>query len=117
MTNTGEVAGKEVVQVYYSAPQGVLGKPARELAAFAKTRLLQPGESQTLTINVDNYTLASYNEATTSWEAAAGAYKVMFGASATDIRGNGTYNLKKAQSWKTTDVLHPAEPVAELSLK
>ena len=115
--NTGKVAGKEAVQVYVAAPAGGLEKPAFELRGFAKTNLLQPGESQTLTINVDNYTLASYNEATTSWEAAAGAYKVMFGASATDIRGNGTYNLKKAQSWKTTDVLHPAEPVAELSLK
>ena len=115
--NTGKVAGKEAVQVYVAAPAGGLEKPAFELRGFAKTNLLQPGESQTLTINVDNYTLASYNEATTSWEAAAGAYKVMFGANATDIRGNGTYNLKKAQSWKTTDVLHPAEPVAELSLK
>ena len=115
--NTGKVAGKEAVQIYVAAPAGGLEKPAFELRGFAKTNLLQPGESQTLTINVDNYTLASYNEATTSWEAAAGAYKVMFGASATDIRGNGTYNLKKAQSWKTTDVLHPAEPVAELSLK
>ena len=115
--NTGKVAGKEAVQVYVAAPAGGLEKPAFELRGFAKTNLLQPGESQTLTINIDNYTLASYNEATTSWEAAAGTYKVMFGASATDIRGNGEYKLKKAQSWKTTDVLHPAEPVAELSLK
>lgn len=115
--NTGAVAGKEAVQLYVSAPEGGLEKPAFELRGFAKTDLLQPGQSQTLTINVDNYTLASYNEATCSWETAAGTYKVMFGASATDIRGNGEFKVKKAQSWKTTDVLHPAEPVVELSLK
>ncbi len=115
--NTGKVAGKEAVQLYVSAPEGGLEKPACELKGFAKTNLLQPGESQTLTINVDNYTLASFNEANVAWEAAAGTYKVMFGASVSDIRGAGEYKLKNAQSWKVNDVLHPAEPVVELSLK
>ncbi len=115
--NTGNVAGKEAVQLYVTAPEGGLEKPACELKGFAKTDLLQPGESQTLTINVDNYTLASFNEANVAWEAAAGTYKVMFGANVSDIRGGGEYKLKTAQSWKVNDVLHPAEPVVELSLK
>ena len=114
--NTGSVAGKEAVQVYVAAPAGGLEKPAFELKGFAKTKTLAPGEAQTLTINVDKYTLASFNEATSAWETAAGTYKVMFGANAADIRGTGEYKLKKAESWKTNNVLAPVQPVNELSL-
>ena len=70
-----------------------------------------------LTINVDKYTLASFNEATSAWETAAGTYKVLFGASAADIRGTGEYKLKKGESWKVTNVLAPAQPVNEMSLQ
>jgi beta-glucosidase len=62
VTNTGSVAGREVVQVYYSAPQGVLGKPAKVLAAFGKTGLLQPGESQTMTLCFAVDDMASYDD-------------------------------------------------------
>ena len=115
--NTGAVAGKESVQLYVAAPAGGLEKPAFELKGFAKTKTLAPGEAQTLTINVDKYTLASFNEAASAWETAAGTYKVMFGANAADIRGTGEYKVKKAQSWKVNNVLAPAQPLNELSLK
>ena len=114
--NTGAVAGKEAVQLYVAAPAGGLEKPSFELKGFAKTKELAPGEAQTLTINVDKYTLASFNEATSAWETAAGTYKVMFGANAADIRGTGEYKLKKAESWSVNNVLAPAQPVNELSL-
>ena len=115
--NTGSVAGKEAVQLYVAAPAGGLEKPVFELKGFAKTKELAPGEAQTLTIKVDKYTLASFNEATSAWETAAGTYKVMFGANAADIRGTGEYRLKKAESWKTNNVLAPAAPINELSLQ
>ena len=115
--NTGAVAGKEAVQLYVAAPAGGLEKPAFELKGFAKTKNLAPGEAQTLTINIDKYTLASFNEAASAWETAAGTYKVMFGANAADIRGTGEYKLKKAESWKVNNVLAPAQLINELTLQ
>lgn len=105
VTNTGSVAGKEVVEVYVSAPSGGLEKPSRELKAFGKTNLLAPGESQTLTFSVPAYDLASFNEASSAWETAAGNYQVHFGASVEDIRATGSFKIKKSQSWEVHDVL------------
>jgi beta-glucosidase len=107
VTNTGSVAGKEVVELYVSAPAGGLDKPARELKAFGKTKELKPGESQTLTLKVSAYELASFNEAASAWETAAGSYKVQFGASVDDIRATAPFTLKKAQSWPVHNVLAP----------
>ena len=104
VTNQGQVAGKEVVEVYVHAPEGGLEKPDRELKGFAKTKLLAPGESQTVTVKVDSYSLASFNEATSAWEAPAGNYEVMFGASVNDIRRSAFYKAKKAQSWPVHNV-------------
>ena len=60
--NTGNVAGKEVVQLYYSAPQGKLGKPSKELAAFKKTKLLIPGEAETVVMSFDINDMASFDD-------------------------------------------------------
>ena len=84
---------------------GGLEKPARELKAFAKTKLLAPGESETLTMKVSANEMASFNEEHSAWETAAGTYKVLFGASSVDIRSTASFNFKKVQSWEVHDVL------------
>lgn len=105
VTNNGTVAGREIVEVYVNAPAGGLDKPQLELKAFAKTGLLAPGESQTLHFRVDAYSLASFNEAASAWKAAAGEYKVNFGASVADIRCSGSFKLKKSLTWPVHNVL------------
>lgn len=88
VTNTGIVPGKEVVQLYVSAPQGKLGKPLRSLAAFAKTRCLEPGESEELKLTVPFPELASYDDGGASgyrscYVLEAGEYRFYAG---TDVR-------------------------------
>ena len=107
VTNTGKRAGKEVVELYVSAPAGGLEKPACELKAFAKTGELQPNQSETLTMKVSLYDLASYNEATQSWETAPGKYTIGFGANVEDIRATASYHLSKQYSVKCHDVMRP----------
>ena len=113
--NTGNVAGKEVVQLYLSAPAVRLHKPESELKGFAKTRLLQPGESQTITFVLDPMSLASFDEATSSWIADAGKYTVKVGASSTDIRLTGQFTLPKNLTVKKESMaLAPQVKINEL---
>ncbi len=116
VTNTGKVAGKEVVELYVTAPEAGLVKPACELKAFAKTRELKPGESQTLKMVVDNYGIASFNDANSAWEAPAGTYKISFGASVEDIRATGEYKVKKTVSWPVNDLFELNVPLNEITV-
>ena len=111
ITNTGKSVGKEIVEVYVSAADGGLEKPARELKAFAKTKELQPGQTETLTMNISLYDLASYNEDTQAWETAAGNYTISFGASVEDIRATAPYSLSKQYTVKCHDVMKPDMPL------
>ena len=89
VTNTGSVAGKEVVQVYAKAPLGKLGKPAKELAAFEKTRELQPGESQLITLTWEINDMASYDDLgkvkKSAYVLEAGSYDIYIGTSVRDV--------------------------------
>jgi beta-glucosidase len=93
VTNTGQQPGKEVVQLYVSAPTGKLDKPVEELRAFGKTGLLQPGQSQTLSFVLTAADLASFDTPSTSWVAEGGQYTVKIGASSTDIRLSAAFTL------------------------
>ncbi len=105
--NTGKFDGKEVVQVYVSAPDNkAANKPAKELKAYAKTRLLKPGESQTLTLQVKTADLASFDESASAWVVAEGAYQFLVGVSSQDIKATLSADVK-AQTQKANDVMKP----------
>ena len=77
--NTGKYVGKEAVLIYVSAPQDKLNRPVKELKAFAKTRLLKPGQSQMLKMTVSQQDLASWDTATHQWIKDSGTYKFSIG--------------------------------------
>jgi beta-glucosidase len=105
--NTGNHEGKEVVELYISAPDNkAANKPAKELKAFAKTKLLKPGESETLTLSVTAPELASFDEAASAWVVAEGEYQFLVGASSQDIKATLTANAKSFQI-KANDVMKP----------
>ncbi|WP_339221069.1 glycoside hydrolase family 3 C-terminal domain-containing protein [Paenibacillus sp. FSL W7-1332] len=86
--------GKEVVQVYYEAPQGVLGQPAKVLAAFGKTQELGPGDSQQFTISFPVHTMASYDDAgvtgvPSAYVLEAGTYRLYVGTSVRNVEPIG----------------------------
>ncbi len=114
--NTGKVAGKEVVQLYLAAPATEIEKPVQELKGFAKTKLLQPGESQQLSFELDERSLASFWSGISAWVADKGDYEVRIGASSKDIRHKALFNLPEdIIVEKVHDVLYPNFIMKELS--
>lgn len=95
VTNTGSFAGKEAPQLYVSAPDGKLEKPAIELKAFGKTRELKPGQKETFNFFIDPKDIASFDESTSSWIVEKGTYKFKIGASSSDIRGTLDFKVDK----------------------
>lgn len=117
--NTGDMAGREVVQVYCEAPQGKLGKPSRSLCAFQKTELLQPGESQTLALECPLASLASYDDGGAAghrscWVLEAGEYRFYLG---TDVRSAalaGTVSLPETVVEQLEEACAPVTPFERL---
>ncbi len=95
LTNSGSLAGKEAPQLYVSAPDGKLEKPAIELKAFGKTRELKPGQKETFNFFIDPKDIASFDESTSSWIVEKGTYKFKIGASSSDIRGTLNFKVDK----------------------
>lgn len=93
--NSGKVAGKEVVQLYLSAPTKSIDKPTSELKAFAKSKVLQPGESQTITLTLNPKHLASFVPNRNAWIADSGTYKIAIGTSSLNIKKTVDFSLTK----------------------
>ena len=98
VTNTGDRAGKEIVQFYVSDLTNAARRPEKELKGFEKVAL-NPGETKTVTFTVDKRSLAWYNTEIQDWYAASGAYELLIAASSQDVR------LTKTIQWKSTQVL------------
>ena len=116
ITNSGKVAGREVVQIYLAAPAGNLNKPVKELVAFAKTKLLGPGESQNLSFELHPMDLCSFDPATSSWIAGPGNYVILAGASSLDIRQKAGFTLDRSiEVCKTSRSLVPGVKIETLT--
>jgi beta-glucosidase len=101
--NTGKKAGKEVVQLYLSAPSKTIDKPKEELKAFGKTKLLQPGESQTITLVLNPKNLASFIPRKNAWIAEAGKYRISVGSSSLDIKKSAEFTLVQEKMVEKTN--------------
>mgnify|MGYP000950068950 CR=1 FL=1 len=104
--NTGKAAGKEVVELYLAAPNGAVSKPLKELKAFVKTGLLQPGQKQTVSFALSKKEIASFSEAASAWVADAGSYKLLLGTASNKILVQGSFTLdRETIVEKVNDVL------------
>ena len=107
--NTGKIAGKEVVELYLSAPSKTIDKPTEELKAFGKTNLLQPGESQTIVLTLNSKDLASFIPNKKAWIAEAGSYKVAIGTSSLNIKQTANFTLAKEKIVEKTNSAFAAD--------
>ena len=116
--NTGSRPGRDVLQVYVQAPQGKLGKASRVLVGFEKTRLLQPGESQSLEIAFPLYAAASFDDSgvtgwPSAWVAEAGEYQVYAGANVRQAPQVGSFALPELRVISACRrSVHPTPPTA-----
>ncbi|MBE6949345.1 MAG: hypothetical protein E7456_05810, partial [Ruminococcaceae bacterium] len=121
VTNVGaEYSGKEVIQVYFSAPDGELEKPYQELAAFGKTDLLAPGQKQTLTISFDTADMSSYSEARAAYILEAGEYFIRVGNSSRNTVVAAAATLEETvvtEQLVNQFALEPNNPLDEVSKK
>ncbi len=107
VTNTGAYAGREIVQIYVSKPETTLEQAEIELAGFAKTALLQPGESETVTIRITTDALESYDTENSCYFIDGGDYTFSLAASATDIKATATVHYDACVLRDVTNIATP----------
>jgi beta-glucosidase len=115
ITNSGDVPGKEVVQLYVTAPQNpALPKPVKELKAFGKTGELQAGEKQTLILKLAKSDLASFDNEQSAWVVDPGTYSILLGSSSRDIRQTAELIITDPIIKRTNKVLQLQSPISVL---
>jgi len=114
ITNNGALAGKEVVQVYLTAPEGKLVKPSLALISFGKTKLLQPGESETLTFEISARDISFFDPEAGAWIAESGDYTVGVGASSNKIKHTETFSLPHTKQVEEVSK-HALSPTREIT--
>lgn len=114
VTNTSKVPGKEIAQLYISAPGQDMDKPSKELKGFLKTPLLQPGESYELNFRLNDSDLASFEENKQSWVIESGQYKVSIGPSSITLPLQENFQVKGRTVEKVNSVLELQEELKVL---
>ncbi|MDD4922815.1 MAG: glycoside hydrolase family 3 C-terminal domain-containing protein, partial [Bacteroidales bacterium] len=118
VTNTGKCSGKEVAQLYLSAPATELDKPALELKRYLKTKELVPMESQEIIFELDPMALASFRTGISSWIADRGSYTIRIGSSSADIRLEAKFDVPNPiVVEKLNDALYPNLPIKDLNTR
>lgn len=115
IVNSGNYAGKEVIELYIAAPGKQLEKPEKELRAFTKTKLLVPGESQRVTFLITRPDLASFDEKVSCWRVEPGKYEVHWSSSSRDCRLRDYFKIRKTiDVEKVNPVLLPQQEIKDI---
>jgi glycerate-2-kinase len=104
----------DVIASGITAPEGGLKKPSKELKAFGKTRELNPGESETLTLTWKTMDMSSFNDKSSSWELAKGKYLWHIATSAADVKSTIEHKINSSKKIKVNDVMKPAQKIATI---
>jgi len=99
ITNTGSVVGAQVAQLYVSLPPIGVTTPALQLRSFAKTKLLEPGKTELLTMTLDKYAVSFWDTPKSAWKVKAGRYGVHVGSNSVELLLKGEFELKKSFEW------------------
>ena len=115
VVNTGACAGKEVVQIYYSAPAGTISKPYQELLCFGKTKLLAPGETETMELTFSARRMASYCENCAAWILEAGEYVLRMGSHSRSTQPAAVLTLDRSVKTEVLkNLFADSDPVREM---
>lgn len=117
VTNTGQFAGRELLQVYVVTPESSLDKPLLSLVDYIKTPVLKPGERYFAAFTIPFSALASYNSASSAWSVDAGSYILKIGPSSADIRSEAAAVLDNPISVHTNDILQLNHRIDEMHLR